>query len=79
MWGALQLPACSTRSVLVPEAVLHDEDEEEQDAGAESGRTEAAELCRDRVLQVADAGVRRLAKPNLLTEVEQSGLANTGA
>ena len=65
--------------VAFPEAVLHDEDEEQQETTAHSGDTETKERNSNVVLEAADAALGRAAGGWVLGPVEGGGLADTCA
>ena len=66
-------------SILAPEAVLEDEDNEEEDARAEGGGTEAGEGIGQRVLESLDAGICRYTVRDAFGDAEVGVLANTSA
>ena len=65
-------------SVLSPEAVLHDEDEEEEDSSDKGGDTEAGEGVGDFVLDAFDTAGTGLSVVDAAGEVEPGGGADTG-
>ena len=65
--------------VTLPEAVLHDENEEKQQAADHGGDTKAEERSGDVILKAVDAALAGAAGGRVLGPVEGGDIANAGA